>query len=33
MEVCPVSCIMLDPQRHESRGELMEKYQQLMASA
>jgi ferredoxin len=33
MEVCPVSCIILDPQRSESRGELMDKYQKLMAGA
>lgn len=31
-QVCPVDCIPLDPQRPESREELMEKYQRLVAT-
>jgi ferredoxin len=33
VEVCPVSCIILDPQHPETREQLEAKYQQLMASA
>ena len=33
MDVCPVSCIMPDPERRESREQLEGKYQRLMASA
>ncbi|MCF8191475.1 MAG: YfhL family 4Fe-4S dicluster ferredoxin [Burkholderiales bacterium] len=33
VEVCPVSCIILDPQRRETVEQLEVKYQQLMASA
>jgi len=33
VDVCPVSCIIPDPQRRESREQLESKYQQLMASA
>lgn len=31
VEVCPVECIPLNPQRPESREELLEKYQRLTA--
>ncbi|WP_027965764.1 YfhL family 4Fe-4S dicluster ferredoxin [Halomonas halocynthiae] len=30
-QVCPVDCIPLDPQRPESREQLMEKYQRIIA--
>ena len=33
VEVCPVSCIISDPQHPETREKLEAKYQQLMASA
>jgi ferredoxin len=33
VEVCPVSCIILDPQHRETVEQLEVKYQQLMASA
>ncbi|MFZ4498279.1 MAG: YfhL family 4Fe-4S dicluster ferredoxin [Burkholderiales bacterium] len=33
VDVCPVSCIIPDPQRRESREQLESKYQQLLASA
>lgn len=33
VEVCPVTCIILDPQRRETVEQLEVKYQQLMASA
>lgn len=33
VEVCPVSCIISDPQHPETRAQLEAKYQQLMASA
>ena len=33
VEVCPVSCIIPDPQRRETREQLEAKYQLLMASA
>jgi len=33
IEVCPVSCIILDPQGRESREQLQTKYQRLMANA
>ncbi len=33
VEVCPVSCIISDPQHPETREQLEAKYQQLMASA
>jgi ferredoxin len=32
-QVCPVSCIPLDPQRLESREQLLVKYQLLSATA
>ena len=33
VEVCPVSCIMVDPQRPETKDQLRTKYDRLMASA
>ena len=33
VEVCPVECIPLDPQRPESREELLLKYQRLNADS
>jgi len=33
IEVCPVSCIMVDPQRPETKDQLRSKYDRLMASA
>lgn len=33
IEVCPVSCIMVDPQRPETKDQLRTKYDRLMASA
>jgi ferredoxin len=30
-EVCPVECILVDPEHEESREELMTKYEGLMA--
>jgi ferredoxin len=30
IEVCPVDCIILDPEHKESQEELMAKYEQLM---
>jgi ferredoxin len=30
-KVCPVDCIPLDPQHHETREQLQQKYQQLTA--
>jgi ferredoxin len=32
MEVCPVDCIVVDPQRVETREELLEKYRKLAAA-
>jgi ferredoxin len=31
VEVCPVECIPLNPEFNETRAELMQKYQHLMA--
>ncbi|AHE99767.1 YfhL family 4Fe-4S dicluster ferredoxin [Thioalkalivibrio paradoxus] len=31
-QVCPVDCIPLDPERRESRDELMAKYERLSAT-
>ena len=31
VEVCPVECIIVDPQHEESEGQLRLKYEQLMA--
>ncbi len=28
-QVCPVACIVLDPHRHESKEQLMEKYKRI----
>jgi ferredoxin len=33
VDVCPVSCIMVDPQRPETKDQLRTKYDRLMASA
>lgn len=32
VEVCPVSCIVVDPDRTENRDQLLEKYQSLTAA-
>lgn len=32
IDVCPVDCITIDPGRTESRDQLQEKYQRLMAT-
>ncbi|MGD9407441.1 MAG: ferredoxin, partial [Gammaproteobacteria bacterium] len=32
-EVCPVDCIIPDPDRPETRGQLEAKYRQLMAGS
>lgn len=33
IDVCPVDCIIVDPDRTESREQLQEKYERLMADA
>ncbi len=33
MEVCPVECILIDPNHKESQEELLEKYQQLTSES
>ena len=33
VEVCPVDCILTDPDRPESRDELYAKYERLMAAS
>lgn len=33
IEVCPVDCILVDPDNEESRNQLMAKYQKLTAPA
>jgi len=33
VEVCPVSCIIVDPSNPESRDDLQAKYERLMANA
>jgi len=33
IEVCPVDCIIVDPDNEESKEQLQAKYQKLMASA
>jgi ferredoxin len=33
VEVCPVDCIVVNPQRVETREELLEKYEKLAAAA
>jgi ferredoxin len=33
VQVCPVECIPLDPERRESREQLMDKYHALQAQA
>jgi ferredoxin len=33
IEVCPVSCIMVDPQRPETKDQLRTKYDRLIANA
>ncbi len=30
MEVCPVDCILIDPERHETREELEAKYRSML---
>jgi ferredoxin len=32
-QVCPVACIPLDPQRHETHEQLQAKYQRLQAAS
>jgi ferredoxin len=32
VEVCPVACIIVDPDHHESTAQLQLKYQRLMAA-
>ena len=33
IEVCPVDCILVDPQHEETKEQLMEKYTQLTSDA
>ena len=32
-QVCPVGCIPLDPDRHETRAQLIDKYRRLQAES